>query len=76
MGFNLNETKSRKDWLYIEYKIKDEKYYINVGIYKDKGNNKVWANVILSKPEEKLYNNISLDEMLSILENYFKSKEV
>jgi len=71
MRFNLNEAKARKDWLYIEYKIKDEKYYINLSIYKDKKNNKIWANIIISKPEEKFYNNISLDEMFSILNIFF-----
>ena len=72
MGFNLNETKTKKDWLYLEYKMENEKYYINVSIYKDKKNNKVWANIVPLKPEEYLYYKISLDEMLSILENYFK----
>jgi len=71
MGFHIDETKARKDWLCIEYKIKNEKYYINAEICKDKRSNKVWANIMLSKPEEKFYGNISLDEMLSILNTIF-----
>jgi len=73
MGFHIDETKARQDWLYIGYKIKDEKYYINVGIQKDKINNKVVAIIMLSKPQEKFYYNKSLDEMLSILNTIFNN---
>jgi len=72
MGFHFNQAKDRKDWLSIEYMIKNENHLIDVFIYKDKNDNKEWANLVFFQPEQKFYNNITIDEMFKILEEWHK----
>jgi len=76
MGFHIVGTRVEQDWVRISYSLKNDKHTIKVHIVKDQNTNEKLAYIVFFVAEgksydEKTYEDVSLDEMISILNEIF-----
>ena len=73
-GFELQFEEKDKEYYSLQYGINDGKYFILAHIFKNIDDGKEWANLMFFKPEHKMFDYLTIDEMFKILEEWYNEQ--
>jgi len=73
-GFELQFANIDKGYYSLQYKIDDGKSFIVAHIFKNIDDGKEWANLMFFKPEHKMFDYLTIEEMFKILEEWYNEQ--